>query len=649
MKKLLYCSIIIISASFNSQIISQSFASMHIATPSTQNGINGWTTVTGFTQGDKSSDWSLSSDELTKSSGSSTALYFISFSLSFSGSNTGDWEIGISVNSGNPGSISTIRYLANNDVGDVSASGYLTLNPDDIVSLKVNPPSSANIDKSYASVTVVRVEDLSAYNSYAEMGFYNNTSTISIGTSFTDLINAGYTSSNLQNWSQASGVLTAGAGADGTYLVSSSFNFNGSANTEYTIGVSKNNSDPIKSVGGRKIGNNNDIGDVTIWGILTIVQGDNIKLKVKADGNNKDLTVEYCHISLCKISSGIRDTDPFPYASMNISTSSPSPISLTASTDNQLTDYLDDITDNSYWSFSNSQFSPIGISAGYYRVNYFISYSTSSGVDVTFKVLNNGSEITQLTSRRSTSNTDKGSVAGNGIILIENASDQLTIVVNPASGVDINLYQSRLSLSRLEKTSDISFPVELSSFSAAISENGIKLKWGTETEVNNYGFEVQRSMSNVQSKSWQLLGFVDGHGNSNSPKDYSFVDENVTAGKHSYRLKQIDTDGQFEYSKIIEIDLGSVINYELSQNYPNPFNPSTTIRYSISENSFINLSVYNSLGEKIEELVNEVKEPGVYTVEFKAESVTGKLSSGTYIYRLQANDFTQIKKMILVK
>jgi hypothetical protein len=192
-------------------------------------------------------------------------------------------------------------------------------------------------------------------------------------------------------------------------------------------------------------------------------------------------------------------------------------------------------------------------------------------------------------------------------------------------------------------------PVELSSFSAVILENGIRLKWRTETEVNNYGFEVQRSTSNVQSHNWQLMGFIDGYGNSNSPKNYSFTDMSSLDGKYSYRLKQIDTDGKFEYSKIIEIDLGSPINFDLKQNYPNPFNPSTTIGFSVTESSFINLSVYNSVGEKIGELVNEVKEPGIHTVEFTAESSTGQLASGTYIYRLQANDYTQIKKMILIK
>jgi hypothetical protein len=185
-------------------------------------------------------------------------------------------------------------------------------------------------------------------------------------------------------------------------------------------------------------------------------------------------------------------------------------------------------------------------------------------------------------------------------------------------------------------------PVELSSFSAINLENGIKLKWRTETEVSNYGFEILRS---AQDDKWDVLGFVEGHGNSNSPKDYSFIDENLTAGKYSYRLKQIDTDGKFEYSKVIEVDIGSPINYELSQNYPNPFNPSTTIRFSVLESGFINLSIFNSLGEKVEELVNEDKEPGIHTIEFNAQD----LPSGTYFYTINSNDYTNTNKMILVK
>jgi len=138
---------------------------------------------------------------------------------------------------------------------------------------------------------------------------------------------------------------------------------------------------------------------------------------------------------------------------------------------------------------------------------------------------------------------------------------------------------------------------------------------------------------------------VEGSGNSNSPKDYSFLDGNVIAGKYSYRLKQIDNDGNFEYSKVIDVDLGSPIKFELSQNYPNPFNPVTTIQFSVPESGNVKLIVYNLLGEQVTELVNGIKEAGVYSLNFNAEN----LNSGMYIYRMETNGFVQLKKMTLIK
>ncbi len=190
-------------------------------------------------------------------------------------------------------------------------------------------------------------------------------------------------------------------------------------------------------------------------------------------------------------------------------------------------------------------------------------------------------------------------------------------------------------------------PVELSSFSAIVLENAVKLNWRTETEVSNYGFEILRAHTStlLSVTGWELLGFVEGHGNSNSPKDYSFIDLNVSGGNYFYRLKQIDTDGKFEYSKIIEVDLGSPAKFELSQNYPNPFNPVTTIRFSLSQSANVKLTVYNLLGEEIATLINELKEAGVYIVNFNAI----ELNSGIYIYKIEANGIEQSRKMILLK
>ena len=144
---------------------------------------------------------------------------------------------------------------------------------------------------------------------------------------------------------------------------------------------------------------------------------------------------------------------------------------------------------------------------------------------------------------------------------------------------------------------------------------------------------------------YEKIGFVNGNGNSNSPKSYAFEDKNVTAGKYSYRLKQIDNDGQFEYSKSIKVNFGVPKKFELSQNYPNPFNPITTIRFNLPEAENVKLTVFNILGQELKTLVNEFKESGVHTINFDAS----ELNSGMYIYKIEAESFVQTRKMTLVK
>ena len=193
---------------------------------------------------------------------------------------------------------------------------------------------------------------------------------------------------------------------------------------------------------------------------------------------------------------------------------------------------------------------------------------------------------------------------------------------------------------------EIPLPVELTSFSATTIGKDVKLSWNTATEINNCGFEIERKiLKQVQNDIWQKIGFVNGNGNSNSPKDYSFVDENVSAGKYYYRLKQIDNDGHFEYSKTIEVDINGVLKYELTQNYPNPFNPTTKISWEAPVSSWQTLRVYDVLGNEIATLVNEYREAGRYSINFDASN----MPSGVYIYKLQAGDFTQTRKMTLLK
>ncbi|PIP76283.1 MAG: hypothetical protein COW85_15080 [Ignavibacteria bacterium CG22_combo_CG10-13_8_21_14_all_37_15] len=186
-------------------------------------------------------------------------------------------------------------------------------------------------------------------------------------------------------------------------------------------------------------------------------------------------------------------------------------------------------------------------------------------------------------------------------------------------------------------------PVELVSFSAAVSGKNILLSWNTATELNNSGWEVERA--NASTKSWSKVGFVKGAGTTLNPNSYSFTDKNVLSGKYLYRLKQVDNDGTATYGKTAEVDFqGKPLTYALD-NYPNPFNPETKIRFEIPMTSFVNVSVFNVLGEKVATLVNESLEQGVYEHTFGANNLT----SGVYIYKLTAGSFTITKKMMLTK
>ncbi|NOX19374.1 MAG: hypothetical protein GXO87_13980 [Chlorobi bacterium] len=200
---------------------------------------------------------------------------------------------------------------------------------------------------------------------------------------------------------------------------------------------------------------------------------------------------------------------------------------------------------------------------------------------------------------------------------------------------------------------DSSLPVEIVSFTGRSEKGGIFLRWETATEVDNYGFEVQRSADSGRRSAFETIGFVQGGGNSNSPKEYSFIDDDNLSGTIQYRLKQIDADGAFEYSNIVELKIGVPEKFELSQNYPNPFykgaggSPTTFIEYTIpsSYDGIVTLKVYDSLGKEIATITNKREPPGIHKAAFNG---TG-LSSGIYFFVLNADGHIMIKKGLLLK
>ena len=186
-------------------------------------------------------------------------------------------------------------------------------------------------------------------------------------------------------------------------------------------------------------------------------------------------------------------------------------------------------------------------------------------------------------------------------------------------------------------------PVELVSFRATASLNSVALSWKTATEVNNYGFDIERKSQSVE---WTKVGFVEGSGTTNAPKEYSFTDKSLPTGKYSYRLKQIDRDGKFHYTQTVEVNIGGApLKFSLSQNFPNPFNPSTTIVYQIPVDGFVSIKVYDVVGREVVSLVNENNKAGNYEVSFDGSH----LSSGMYICRMSAAAYSSITKMTIVK
>ena len=204
------------------------------------------------------------------------------------------------------------------------------------------------------------------------------------------------------------------------------------------------------------------------------------------------------------------------------------------------------------------------------------------------------------------------------------------------------------SFSEFSGGNSSALPIELISFNAVTKDDNIFLTWQTATEVNNYGFNIERKaltdgLNNLNN--WVTIGFANGSGNSNSPRNYFFMDKNIPSGKYSYRLKQIDNNGSSKYLKEIEVEQNRPLTFLLNQNYPNPFNPSTTISFTIPADGQVNLILYNVIGQKIRSLINDYRKAGSYEIKFSAN----ELCNGTYFYKLSAGNFSEVKKMILLK
>ena len=227
-------------------------------------------------------------------------------------------------------------------------------------------------------------------------------------------------------------------------------------------------------------------------------------------------------------------------------------------------------------------------------------------------------------------------VSANNTLFVDNTVTYLTYVYR------ITAFNA-FGQSAYSNIAQVVVPVELTSFNASIKDTGVLLEWTTTTEINNMGFEIQRNGSTA----WETIGFVEGNGTTSEITNYQFfndLSEFNSSIKLEYRLKQIDFNGVFSYSDIVEVEFVPE-NYSLSQNYPNPFNPSTSISFTLTKSTFVTLKIFNILGNEITTLVNQIVPSGKHEIKFDANN----LPSGVYLYTITAGDFIDTKKMLLTK
>jgi hypothetical protein len=230
---------------------------------------------------------------------------------------------------------------------------------------------------------------------------------------------------------------------------------------------------------------------------------------------------------------------------------------------------------------------------------------------------------------------------------LSNVTPQFRILHSVSGGNTGDVVDAEIGIDNITAAEN-PLPVELVSFSANQNAGNVVLNWVTSSETNNLGFEIERKLyKNETEENWRTVGFKEGAGSTTNEKSYVYYDvvDKINADKIAYRLKQIDFNGSFTYSNAVYIEKISPFNFSLEQNFPNPFNPATNFEYRISDFVLITLRVYDVLGNEVAIIVNEQKEPGNYKIKFDASS----LVSGVYYYQIVAGNFSETKKMILLR
>jgi hypothetical protein len=202
--------------------------------------------------------------------------------------------------------------------------------------------------------------------------------------------------------------------------------------------------------------------------------------------------------------------------------------------------------------------------------------------------------------------------------------------------------QQRFDAFDISIVDDFTIPVELTSFTASLEGEAVALAWSTATETNNAGFDVERS---TDGETFTAIGFEPGVGTTEEAQSYRFVDRDAPfATTLFYRLRQVDTDGTFEYSPVVEVEV-TPSAVALLPVAPNPVVGFANLRYELPEATAVRLQVFDLLGRRVATLADGEKPAGRHEVTWTGS----RLAPGTYFVRLQAGSTAQTQMLRLVR
>ncbi len=657
MKKLLVFLICLLPAF----IYGAEYAAMYIVSGTTQTGSPLFLSgahydVTGWSSSTTSAAWSYSNNALTNTSGG--GLYYVKYSISFKGSE-GLWNTIIQVNSTDYAT-NQRRMKLNADVGNISGGSLINVSDGESIKLQVMCDNNVTSFTAYhAQVAIYEVtESLSPY--YAEI--YNTTAQTQsrLGTNWVD-INS-YSSGELNGWSFASNTLTVSPEAAGTYYALLSVSMSSANVAEFFTGISINDATPT-IMAQRQVDGNADFGNSLACGIITVNGGDEVSVKVRADGSNKSFTSNTSNFLLIPLDG----TSTAPYTSMmddnNITVTTISGI--WTKEENQ----VDFIRDGSSWSFSSATdtMSPINDSSGKYLLCYYIGLTYpnpgESGVDIDVdcSVSIGGTIVDKAIIKRSLQKKDSGdfgSANGNAIVTIDSATDVIALELKELNSLSANIKVqfSTVTLIRIKEEESFTLPLILGSFHGyAISQDEIELRWQTYSESNISNYNIYRDQFSNGFFKQQRNGNPIFADQSNTGNSYVFVDEEFEMAEvYFYWLESIDLDGlsqmygPFYVKTDLDIDgedTPEIVTDTSLNVYPNPFNPRTELLFSLEGDTEVDLDIYDIRGKRVHHKHFHYLKEGTHSYEWNAINE----SSGTYFIRMLTDEECIIKKATLLK